>query len=256
MLEARETSRTGFVPGMDLDAALDAALDVVRPLGFTSVAYDYSPVPVSHDGRLIQPSVLAFRRTHADMDDLWRNRGFYRMDPVQDAALSVSRSFVWSYVGAQSEVMASILGERHAPVVGYLRDTRMTCGITVPIRLTGADLATFTAIRIDPEADFVADAARALPEIGLLGHQLHDAVFAGFDTRLRTCQHVRLTPRERQCLALCAEGLTIKEIAFRIDRSMPTVALHLAAATRKLGARNRFQAVARAAHYRLLDPAE
>jgi LuxR family transcriptional regulator len=35
-------------------------------------------------------------------------------------------------------------------------------------------------------------------------------------------------------------------------RSEPTVVFHLNAAARKLGARNRFQAIARAAHYRLL----
>jgi LuxR family transcriptional regulator len=56
-------------------------------------------------------------------------------------------------------------------------------------------------------------------------------------------------------LKLCAQGLTAKQIAFRLDRSPATVMLHLKSATRKLGARNRVQAVARAAHYRLLDGA-
>ena len=68
-------------------------------------------------------------------------------------------------------------------------------------------------------------------------------------------RHVRLSPRERECLKLCAQGLTAKQIAYRLDRSPATVMLHLKSATRKLGARNRVQAVARAAHYRLLDGA-
>lgn len=253
MLQQAPDTAARFAPGLDIDAALDIALAVVRPLGFTSVLYDYAPVPLTHDGQLIVPSVMRMLNVPADMEGLWRGGGYHRCDPVQDAALSVSQPFLWSYVSEQSAVMERVLGERHAPVVAYLRDTRLTCGITVPIRLAGGDLATFTAIRLDPERAFADDALRALPEVGLLGHVLHDAVYAGFDEATRTCRHVRLSPRERQCLALCAEGLTAKEIAHRLDRSIPTVTLHLNAATRKLGARNRFQAVARAAHYRLLS---
>ncbi len=40
-----------------------------------------------------------------------------------------------------------------------------------------------------------------------------------------------------------------------IDRSVPTVVMHLNAATRKLGAKNRTQAVAKARHFRLTRPA-
>lgn len=253
MPTATRETKSGVVPVAGLDEALDQALEAVRPLGFTAVAYDYSPVPLSHDGGLILPTVLRFRCTPPDMEELWRERAFYRFDPVQDASLHVSRPFVWSYVGGQSDVMTRVLDERHAPVVSYLRDTRLTLGITVPIHLTGGDLATFTTMRRDPEPGSVEDALRVIADIGLLGQTLHETVFTGFDERVRTCQYVRLTPRERQCLRLCAEGLAAKEIAFRINRSLPTVALHLASATRKLGARNRFQAVARAAHYRLLD---
>jgi LuxR family transcriptional regulator len=253
MHAASRAAASATPPDARLDAALDRTLEAVHPHGFTAVAYDYSPVPLSHDGRLIQPTVLRFRQAPDEMERLWRESGYYQLDPVQDAALSVSRPFLWSYVGGQSEVMARVLGERHAPVVHYLRDAGLTVGITVPIRLAGGDLATFTVMRADPEPGFAADAARALAEIGLIGQTLHDDVIGLFDARLRRSPHVRLSPRERQCLRLCADGLTAKEIAFRLDRSIPTVALHLASATRKLGARNRFQAIARAAHYRLLD---
>lgn len=80
-----------FSPGMDVDAALDAAMEAVRAIGFDCAIYDYAPVPLSHDGRLITPSLLKVRNAPDDMEDLWRNRGFYQMDPVQDAALAVSR---------------------------------------------------------------------------------------------------------------------------------------------------------------------
>ncbi|WP_287293711.1 LuxR family transcriptional regulator [Mesorhizobium sp.] len=173
---------------------------------------------------------------------------------MQEAALAVSRPFLWSHKGVQSTVMQHVLRSRHDPVISYLLDTRMTCGVTVPIRLAGGDLATFTAIRADPETGFEAEARQFIAEIGDLGHLLHDSVYAGFDAGIRTCQYVHLTSRERQCLRLAAAGLTAKQVAREIGRAVPTATLHLNAATRKLGARNRFHAIALAAHYRLLEP--
>lgn len=253
MDEISAASDAEIFAGMAIDAAFDQAFVLVEQLGFTSAIYDYTPVPLSHDGVLITPSVLRMRNAPEDMEELWLKQGYYQHDPVQDAALAVARPFVWSYGKGPSPVLESVLRPAHQRVVDYLNDRRLTCGITVPIHLAGGDLATFTAMRVDPERDFLKNASQALSQIGSLGYQFHDAVYAGFDADLRTCQYVKLTARERQCLALCAEGMSAKVIAHRIDRSIPTVMLHLGSATRKLGARNRFQAIARAAHYRLLD---
>jgi LuxR family transcriptional regulator, quorum-sensing system regulator SdiA len=244
-----------FRVGISVEAAMSAAMRAVAPAGFTSLIYDYTPVPISHDGELITPSLMALSNVPADMEELWCKGGYYQVDPVQEAALAVSRPFLWSHRGTQSAVMQRVLGARHEPVVSYLLDTRMTCGVTVPIRLGGGDLATFTAIHIDPEPDFETEARALLPAVGDLGRLFHDAVYPGFDVRTKTSQHVRLTFRERQCLTLAASGLTAKQIAHEICRSVPTATLHLNAACRKLGARNRFHAIALAAHYRLLGPA-
>jgi LuxR family transcriptional regulator len=70
---------------------------------------------------------------------------------------------------------------------------------------------------------------------------------------MRSASSARLTERERECLRYSAQGLSAKEIARIIDRAVPTVVLHLNSAAKKLGARNRTQAVVRASHYRLLE---
>lgn len=236
-----------------IDGRFKTALDAVTRLGFSSLIYDYSPVPIAHDGALITPSVLHFRNVPESMAELWNKGGYYQIDPVQHAALEVAAPFVWSYDGRQSNVMNRVLKEMHDPVVRYLKDTRMTCGVTVPIHPADGGLATFTAIRIDPDKGFDLDAEQNLADIGLLGNLFHDSIFALFDQRERRCTHIRITDRERECLQLSADGLTAKEIAYKLGRSIATVTLHLNSATRKLGARNRFQAVARAAHYKLLE---
>lgn len=240
--------------GMATKPALARAMKALQATGFNCAIYDYSPVARSHEGFLITPSVLEMVNAPSDMAQLWCDDGYYQLDPVQEAALTVSRPFLWSYRGGPNAVMHRILSAKHSPVLSYVRDTRLTCGITVPIRFNGGDLATFNAIRIDPEPGFEKDAERFLAEIGELGHLFHDTVYPGFDRKARTSRYGRLTARERQCLRLCADGLTTKQVAHEIGRSIPTATLHLTSATHKLGARNRSHAIALAAHYRLLEP--
>jgi predicted ATPase/DNA-binding CsgD family transcriptional regulator/DNA-binding XRE family transcriptional regulator len=61
-----------------------------------------------------------------------------------------------------------------------------------------------------------------------------------------------LSPREQEVLALVAAGLTNEEIAGRLIISPSTARYHVASLLNKLGAGNRTQAVAHAAHQNLL----
>ncbi len=62
-----------------------------------------------------------------------------------------------------------------------------------------------------------------------------------------------LTSRETECLDRLARGLRNAEIASQLHITGPTVALHLANARKKLGARTREEAVALAVKFRLID---
>jgi DNA-binding NarL/FixJ family response regulator len=62
-----------------------------------------------------------------------------------------------------------------------------------------------------------------------------------------------LTEREIETLRLVARGLTVKQVGSRLHRSPRTVESHLSTLYRKLGARNRVQALARAAALGLVD---
>ena len=57
------------------------AQSVLDPLGFDVSCYDFSPVPLTHDGQFILPTVYSMHNTPADMVDLWCDGGYYDHDP-------------------------------------------------------------------------------------------------------------------------------------------------------------------------------
>jgi RNA polymerase sigma factor (sigma-70 family) len=63
----------------------------------------------------------------------------------------------------------------------------------------------------------------------------------------------RLTPREREVLAVLAEGLSTRQIANRLGLSVRTVETHIGKIYEKLDVRTRVQALYRAAGLGLVD---
>ncbi|MEX1109810.1 MAG: LuxR family transcriptional regulator [Dongiaceae bacterium] len=254
MLDVVDRFSGRLVQADGIDGCLDLLLDAVQELGFSSVIYDFCPVPRSHAGVMIVPNVMRTRNVPDGFVELWCRGGYYRIDPVQQVCLDCSIPFVWSHFRNDSRILERPLRREHAPVVSYLKDTRLTCGATVPIHRTDGALATVTAVRIDSDSGFVGEARQRLGTLSMLAQHLHGAVYERLDGRGRRSVAVNLTEREIECLRWAAEGKTAQDIAVILDRSLATICLHLGNAARKLGAQNRAQAIARAAHYRLLGP--
>nr|WP_321457965.1 LuxR family transcriptional regulator [uncultured Cohaesibacter sp.] len=238
-------------PGIFIEDAMTVVQSILQPFGFDVSTYDYSPVPLTYEGEFIVPTVYSMQNAPSDMEDLWCGERYYAHDPVMDASREITRPFYWTYHDRQSNIMEKVLDERHGRVIDYLCDTGMECGITAPIRCPDGALATFTAISTTKIGN--SDLENALSSMGYLAHALHDAIVAGFPKQAFETPYVSLTKREKQCLQLCGQGMTAKEIAHYLNRSVPTVTLHLTSATKKLGARNRFHALVLASHYKLLN---
>jgi DNA-binding NarL/FixJ family response regulator len=119
--------------------------------------------------------------------------------------------------------------------------------------------ATLKAVKLEAErrlrvsihaedAEVVADLRRLLEAAG---HEVLDTPEAGFAALPETEFRALLTPREIEVLAALGEGLTNKQIARQLDISLHTVKFHVESLFRKLGARTRTEAVARAAERRV-----
>ena len=80
--------------------------------------------------------------------------------------------------------------------------------------------------------------------------RLPEAMDTGFGAMRETDARALLTPRELEVLAALAEGMTNKTIARRLNISLHTVKFHVESLFRKLGARTRTEAVAKASERR------
>jgi len=116
---------------------------------------------------------------------------------------------------------------------GYLEKTAGVRFIADALLRVGAGERVFT-----PEQERVA-----VTELGRLARQARES--SGI--------RATLTDRELEILELVSRGLTVKQVASRLGLSPRTVETHIAKLYRKLGVRNRVQAVSRAAALGLVE---
>lgn len=251
MLDWIETIRHQFTRHQTLDGRVDHAFDVMKKLGFGAMIYDYTPVPMAASGHIAIPSLMKLRNITDGMREYWCDRGYFLIDPVQLLSARTSVPFFWNYEpGAETRIRRFVTSETE-PVMRYLLDNDMPAGVTVPIHMPNGGYATVTGTLA--AGTTAEDALNNIADFGLLAQVFHEAAYQTYAGTVANAQSVRLTARERQCLRYCADGYSAKEISRFIDRSIPTVVLHLSTATRKLGARNRTQAATMAVRRGMLD---
>ena len=120
-----------------------------------------------------------------------------------------------------------------AGVDGFLNKTDGVRSIAEALETVARGETVFT-----PRQEHVA-----VVELGRLARRTRDIA----DTR------TRLTERELEILEYLSLGLTVKQVATRLGLSPRTVDSHIQKLYRKLGVRNRVQAISRAASLRLIE---
>ena len=116
------------------------------------------------------------------------------------------------------------------------------------VTLGGSDDDVAAALPRDANANQIDAAIRAVAA-GLIV-RVPAAREPGFSAMREAEGHALLTPRELEVLAALGEGMTNKAIARRLDISLHTVKFHVESLFRKLGARTRTEAVAKASERR------
>ncbi|HLX17216.1 MAG TPA: response regulator transcription factor [Bradyrhizobium sp.] len=130
-----------------------------------------------------------------------------------------------------------------------LTDGEVRPGETRPVVLLGGADDSLSAVLPRDANPSQIDAAIRAVAVGLVV-RLSATGETGFSAMRETEGHALLTPRELEVLAALAEGMTNKAIARRLDISLHTVKFHVESLFRKLGARTRTEAVAKASERR------
>ncbi len=138
--------------------------------------------------------------------------------------------FRWSEVELKSA--------RDREMVGALGDFSIDDGIAAPTHAPGG-YSGVTSLAFERMGAISPAERRAIGIAGLVLHmQMREL------TPPQVFSARRLSPRERDCLAFVAEGLSDWEIGERLGVAETTVISHVQSARRKLGAKTRAQAVA------------
>ena len=116
--------------------------------------------------------------------------------------------------------------------------------LRVALRLADATLAAELGGMLAQAGLEVVDAAGEADVV------MQDVAGAGFAPLAESDLGTLLTPREMEVLGAIGEGLTNKAIARRLGISLHTVKFHVESLFRKLGARTRTEALAKAAERR------
>ena len=159
MLDDIGEIRQRFSTEPTLDGRIDQAFEAMKLFGFDALIYDYTPVPYDLAGELMIPSLLKLRNISADMHEYWCERGYFRIDPVQQLALRTTTPFFWNYDRNANTLINRFMSEATAPVARYLHDRDMSCGVTVPVHMPRGDYATVTGLRLGDKRGFAREAA-------------------------------------------------------------------------------------------------
>ena len=161
----------------------------------------------------------------------------YAADPLRRHVLSRAVAEAGHLVVGAQETADVVLADGDGPP-----------GETRPVvTLGGAGRDVPGVLSRDADASQIDAAIRAVAA-GLVVRR--PGAETGFGAMRETDVHALLTPRELEVLAALAEGITNKAIARRLDISLHTVKFHVESVFRKLGARTRTEAVAKASERR------
>lgn len=221
--------------GEDLERVVRS---IVSTLGFDSFTYGISldNLPT------IDARNFVFTTSPSEWVRRYEQRNYIAVDPRIRVTLNCPLPMAWdqlSYRGVSSK-LDEFLDDAQAFGIGS--------GISFPIRDSRGRPALGALSSALPRNDEIRmqHINRNLGDIVLFGQYFHELLMVALVDR--EAQAIipgpRLSPRERECIALAARGLASADISERLHITVRTVQMHFDSVRAKLGAANRQEAVA------------
>ncbi|MEQ8483742.1 MAG: autoinducer binding domain-containing protein [Pseudomonadales bacterium] len=226
--------------------AIGTAIDMPHP----AVIEDYSSsrLLTVEDGRTLT-SVLGW---DPDFVEQWRAQRLHLVSPIAAVCRMSMRPFWWDAQTVADAVLEGREGRIRWPLTP---ENGFYGGITIPVHMPGGRTGSVSWYSRQQELDLAVVLTEHGDLLHAAGHRFMEMVYAArAEADANAEGSSKLSERELECLTWAALGRTDVEIGAVIHRSPATARFHIDNAVRKLGARNRTQAVAIAAHEGLIHP--
>jgi DNA-binding CsgD family transcriptional regulator len=226
-------------PGIPEVAA--AARTFAHSLGFEHFIFGFrTPISLTHPCQFI---LSGYPRAWREQYD---KNSYLAIDPVITRALSTILPFDWEELDKSDPRVAQLFREAAAHGLRY--------GFSVPVHGGHGEGGVLSLARAEPALPAALSERQRLFQqaqwfSAVLQTKLRALVFEETESTTRP-----LTPRERDCLRLAAEGQSAQDIARVLRITERTVVFHLNHAEEKLGTTRRQHAVARGVALGQIEP--
>jgi DNA-binding CsgD family transcriptional regulator len=212
--------------------------------------YSTNRLLTTEDGRALT-TVLGWDPEYVEQ---WLQQQLHLVSPIAAVCRMSTQPFAWDAQTVTNAVMEEL---SPLPIRWPLSPERgFHGGITVPIHMPRGRTGSVSWYCRDASIDIPGVLEAHTDVLRLSAHLFMDLVYgARRESPEARCDAERpLSERELECLTWAALGRTDAEIGAVIHRAPTTARFHIDNAVRKLGARNRTQAVAIAAERGLIHP--
>lgn len=218
---------------------IESASELDNLLGAAAAALGFAFHALVHHGRLTDPHMpqLALLDYPESWQEQFDAEGYYRFDPVQCACRNQLVGFAWSELGSLLR-----LTPRQMRVLEQSRRHGISEGFTVPIHVPGERAASCSFATVGG-AGLPAQNLMAAQLLGQFGFEIGRRIERG-----RASPREPLSPRQRECVLLMAQGKSDWEIARILDLSEETVTKYLNAARARFDVGRRTQLAIVALH--------
>ncbi len=189
---------------------------------------------------LVRMQLLALHNLPLPWAQQYFSDELFKLDPTVRYAHAHHQPIAWQ----QLQEMSCCAGPDTLPVLRQHQQHGLRSGYTLPLRSHGGATAWLTLACSEQNEASQALLHAFLPKAVLLAFTLQDCALRL--APLLPAGQPLLSDRERACLALASDGLTNAEIGTTLGVSDRTAIYHITNACRKMGARNRQQAITRA----------
>jgi len=237
-------------PAADFTTAIESAPDLpqiaaacrgfVQTLGFEHFIFGFrTPISLTHPCQFILSGYPRAWREHYDRNS------YLAIDPVITRSLGSILPFSWDELDKSDPRVAQLFREA--------AEHGLRHGFSVPVHGGRGEGGVLSLARPEPLPDALHERQRLFQQAqwfaAVLQTKLRSLVFEEVTPDARP-----LTPRERDCLRLAAEGQSAQDIARALNIAERTVVFHLNHAEEKLGATKRQHAVARGVALGQIEP--